>query len=229
LAHGECHAARVWRARQLSTNLVNNQRQPPTGSAQAIPLVACAEPEPAGAISMTHPSRTLIRTTWPGDHDVASWSRTASRASHPSSQLPDQPWLWSIASGLASSTPPWSGDEDDDADPTAAKGTILLATSAYQVWHVAWPVGSPIELSDTLDVQSFCVVEGALRLIDRAAPNSPGRRYEPGSGTVLTTPRALLIADERRTSAVHVILHGGAAGTESPPWNTRETRTSAAA
>ena len=145
---------------------------------------------------MTHPSHTLTRTTWPGDHDIASWSRTASRASHPSSQPPDQPWLWSIASGLASSTAPWSGDEDDaNRDPAEARGTILLATSAYQVWHVAWPVGSPIELSDTLDVQSFCVVEGALRLLDRADPSAPGRRYEPGSGTVLTTPRAA--ADRR--------------------------------
>ena len=96
---------------------------------------------------------------------------------------------------------------------------ILLSTSAYQVWHVAWPAGTPVELSGTLDVQSFCVVEGALRVVDLSDPSAHGRRYEPGSGTVLTTPHALLIADEPGTSAVHVVLHGGAAGTESLPWN----------
>ncbi|HWM22831.1 MAG TPA: hypothetical protein VNO51_24270 [Ilumatobacteraceae bacterium] len=124
----------------------------------------------------------------------------------------------SIASGLASSTAPWTSDEE--RDPTEATGTILLETSAYQVWHVAWPVGRPIELSDTLDVQSFCVVGGALRVLDRADEGSRGRRYAPGFGAVLTTPRALLIAEEPGTSAVHVILHGAAAGTERLPWST---------
>jgi hypothetical protein len=165
---------------------------------------------------MTHPAPPLDRTTWPGDHDIASWSRTASRASHPSSPTPDQPWLLSIASGLASSTAPWTSDE---GDPTEATGTILLETSAYQVWHVVWPIGRTIELSDTLDVQSFCVVAGALRVVDGADPRPRGRRYESGSGAVLTTPRALLIAEEPGTSAVHVILHGAAAGTERLPWS----------
>ncbi len=54
--------------------------------------------------------------------------------------------------------------------PTEATGSILLSTSAYQVWHVAWPIGTPVELSGTLDVQSFCVVEGALRVVDLVGP-----------------------------------------------------------
>ena len=94
---------------------------------------------------------------------------------------------------------------------------------------MSWPTGTPVEVSGTLDVQSFCVVEGALRVVDLSDPNSPGRRYEPGSGTVLTTPRALLIAVQPRTSAVHVVLHGGAAGTESLPWNVSGRRTASAA
>ena len=49
------------------------------------------------------------------------------------------------------------------------------------------------------------------------------RRYGPGSGTVLTTPHAVLIADELRTSVVHVVLHGAAAGAESLPWTVRAT------
>jgi hypothetical protein len=176
---------------------------------------------------MTNPSPTLTRSTWPGDHDIASsWSRAASRPSHPAAPPSDQPWLWSIASGLASSTPPWTDGSDD---PTEATGSILLATSAYQVWHVAWPVGTRIELSDTLDVQSFCVVEGTLRLLDRADPDAPGHRYERGAGTVLTAPHALLIADEPGTSAVHVVLHGPATDTESLPWRVRRRRRPSAA
>jgi len=176
---------------------------------------------------MTNHSHTLNRTTWPGDHDIATRSRAASRSTHPASQPPDQPWLWSIASGLASSTAPWT-DGDHDR-PTEARGAIVLSTSAYQVWHVAWPAGTPVELSGTLDVQSFCVVEGALRLVDLADPSAHGRRYEPGSGTVLTTPRALLIADEPGTSAVHVVLHGAVAGSESLPWKVSERQSASAA
>ncbi len=175
---------------------------------------------------MTLPSPTLNRSTWPGDHDIASWSRSVSRSSHPATQPPDQPWLWSIASGLASSAAPWI-DDDELVDPPEARGSILLATSAYEVWHVAWPVGSPIELTGTLDVQSFCVVEGALRLLDVADPDAPGRRYEPGNGTVLTTPQAVLVADEPRTSAVHVVLHGAVA--EKLPWTVTGRRTASAA
>jgi hypothetical protein len=130
---------------------------------------------------------------------------------------------------LASSTPPWTdGNHDqENAVPTEARGSILLTTSAYQVWHVAWPVGTPIELSDTLDVQSFCVVEGALRLLDRTAPDAPGQRYERGTGAVLTTPQVLLVADEPGTSAVHVVLHGEVA--ESLPWNVSGRRSASAA
>ncbi len=180
---------------------------------------------------MTNPSQTLHRTTWPGDHDVPARLRAASRSAHPASHPPDQPWLWSIASGLASSTAPWNDGDNDQKNggPTEATGSILLSTSAYQVWHVAWPIGTPVELSGTLDVQSFCVVEGALRVVDLADPSSPDRRYGPGSGTVLTTPRALLIADELVTSAVHVVLHGGTAGTESLPWHVIGTPTASAA
>jgi hypothetical protein len=175
-------------------------------------------------MAMTHPSPTLNRTTWPGDHDIATWSRVASRASHPSSQLPDQSWLWSIASGLASSTPPWSDEGTADGiggGRREARGSIVLSTSAYQVWHVAWPEGTPVELPDTLDVQSFCVVEGALRVIDRSSPDSGARLYGSGSGMVLTTPHAVLVAEEPRTSAVHVVLHGSATGSEPLPWMLR--------
>ena len=179
---------------------------------------------------MTNPSHTLNRTTWPGDHDIARRSRAAARSAHPSTQPPDQPWLWSIASGLASSTAPWTdGESDENGGPTEPRGAILLSTSAYEVWHVSWPTATPVEVSGTLDVQSFCVVEGALRLVDLSDPNSPGHRYLPGSGTVLTTPRALLIAVQPRTSAVHVVLHGGASGTESLPWNVSGRRSASAA
>ena len=179
-------------------------------------------------MAMMHLCPTLPRSTWPGDHDVASWSRTAARASHPSTQPTDQPWLWSIASGLASSTAPWTDpDDDENGVLSEARGSILLATTAYEVWHVAWPVGIPIELSDTLDVQSFCVVEGALRLFDRADPDAPGQRFERGTGAVLTTPHALLVADEPGTSAVHVVLHGEVA--EKLPWNVSGRRSASAA
>ena len=126
---------------------------------------------------MTNPSPTLHRTTWPGDHDVASWSRgrlavIASR--HPAAgstvAVVDRQRV-----GQLDRTVDRRRRRPTNGGPTEARGSILLSTSAYEVWHVAWPVGTPIELSGTLDVQSFCVVEGALRLLDLADPDAPGR------------------------------------------------------
>ena len=113
------------------------------------------------------------------------WRVAAGRALHPAAGGgADRGWLWAVADGLGSVTPPW--EPPVGATVTERGFECVLRTDAYEVWVLSWPPGTAIELHDHgASEGAFRVVAGELEEHEVAADGTTTtRRHAAGSGSV---------------------------------------------